>query len=290
MSTTRQDSVPDAWQQTWLTALRAPQPAAVQRACAGWQGGRRTAEAGLAVYINNVRATLIRALEASFPATLALAGRAAFARAVLVCLRDAPPASGDLGDYGAALPAALAAELAAQARQAPHPGPTPPDAALCAELAQWEWLLDQLPRCPPDTAWTLTDAATLAPDAWAGLRLRLVRRARLFEATHPVRAWQHQALAAASPDSLPLPPEAVEPPVLVVAEGGDVRDTRSAGDACTLLPLTPAEAAWLRALGPSTTLADATADALALDPDFALQPLLLRLLQAGALARPGDLP
>ncbi|MDQ3270164.1 MAG: putative DNA-binding domain-containing protein [Pseudomonadota bacterium] len=256
-------------QRAWSAALIAPDlPDRAHEAVPGpgWAGGLRTPEEGFAIYINNIRATLHRALEITFPATLRLVGRSAFGKAVLDCLREAPPASGDLGVYGAALVDRFAA--------APSDRPDALDGLVVAEVARCEWLLDQLPRQVREPAWALENAATLPPECWLEWQFRPVAQSILFESDVPVRRWvpalQHFEETARTGECL-----------LMVADESAV---------ALVLPLDAAESAWWRELDASSSIQMATQAALDIAPEFELGALLERLLRLGALAAPVNPP
>lgn len=250
-------------QAAWSAALTAPETHASMMPEPEWRGGLRTPAAGFAVYVNNVRITVHDALATTFPATARLLGPDAFRQRVLACLREAPPASGDLGDYGVVL-----IEQIAMASPGANGGI---DSHVTAEVARYEWLLDQLPRCAREPAWSLTDALTLPPEDWPTLVLRPVGQARLFESDVPVRAW---IARASDRDDLPTgPPERL----LLVA--GDYVAPR-------VLPLDAAQCVWYRNLSASHSLELATQAALEATPDFDLHTFLYPLLDAGALAVP----
>jgi uncharacterized protein len=257
-------------QAVWLDCLRAPDRSeSKDTAWYGWQGGTRLPQYGFAIYVNNVRATVMRALEQSFPATYALAGGALFGRAVLRCLRDTPPHSGDLADYGADLPVAIR-EVGGEAVEQSGAA-----AAALSEVARYEWLADQLPRRRAEPAWTLAQAAALPAADWPALRLRLVAQTALFISSYPVREWLAHALTGTTrPIGSPTHP--ASECLLLVARS----------DGLQVLELDPDEAEWLLELQAHGALADATAHVVSRSPGFDLQNLLLRLLSLHALAQP----
>lgn len=124
------------------------------------------AQAGLLVYQNNYRASLMACLEECFPQTLAWIGDQAF-RSVAATLIDArPPDSWSLDHYAAHLPAALAEAL--------------PGDPVVAELAELEQALTDA-FIGPDAV-TIT-ADQLARIDWETAMLRLVPTARLLTVT-----------------------------------------------------------------------------------------------------------
>lgn len=264
-------------QRAWIGALRQPENAAgCAAAVAGWQGGRRSGEQALAVYVNNARATLIQALSLSYPLSADRAGKALFRRAAVRCLRDHPPRSGDLGEYGGDFPSVL--QDCAEEEMAPG------DAAWLGDLARGEWLIDQLPRGETAVAWTRAECAALDPEQWLGLRLTLVPQAANFITAAPVYPALAEACAALPPEAAGAlgyecsPADGVCAGILLTAQQGLVVLNALRADECT----------WLAQLEATASLMTATELTLAEWPEFALQPLLLRLLDAGALMRIPD--
>lgn len=124
------------------------------------------AQAGLLVYQNNYRASLMACLEESFPQTLAWIGEQAFRSAAATLVDDRPPDSWSLDHYAAHFPDALAVAL--------------PNDREIAELAALEQALTDA-FIGPDAA-TLTPAQ-LADIDWDTAVLRLVPTARLLTFT-----------------------------------------------------------------------------------------------------------
>lgn len=106
-------------QQALLAALATHDAAAIGAARLHEHGAR--AERGLAAYRSNAQALAERALAAAFPTVAAMLGDEAFALLARGFWRDAPPLRGDIGEWGAELPAWIEGE----------PG-----------LAEWPWLAD----------------------------------------------------------------------------------------------------------------------------------------------------
>lgn len=241
-------------QAAWVTALLHPDSAT---AAEHWAAGIRTPAAGFAVYVNSVRANTRNALAISYPATRALIGERAFAKAVLACLQTHPPTAGDLAEYGAAFADAVAATVFGESREVAH------------ELARHEWLLDQLPRCPRTPASTLAEAAQIPAENWQRLRLNAAGHCVEFISPVPVRAWRAYLLdGGASP-----PPHHDERCLIVADEDAGV----------SILPLGAADWAWWAEICRSGELTTATTAGLALDSDFKLLILLERLFGVGAL-------
>ncbi len=99
----------------------------------------------LAIYRNTARAVMTEALRLTFPAVERLVGRDFFAMAAARFVRQAPPDTADLAEYGVALPDFLA--------HLPEAAPIP----YLADVARFEWALHQ--------AATAEDAPSLDADA-----------------------------------------------------------------------------------------------------------------------------
>ncbi|RXR29759.1 DNA-binding domain-containing protein [Sphingobium fluviale] len=153
------------------------------------------AQAGLLVYQNNYRASLMACLEESFPQTLAWIGNQPF-RSVAATLIDArPPDSWSLDHYAAHLPAALSACF--------------PDDPEVAELAVLEQALTDA-FVGPDAA--ALASGQLASIDWDIAMLRLVPTARLLTVfTNAAAIW-----SALSSDREPPSPETLAVPAILL--------------------------------------------------------------------------
>ncbi len=116
-------------QQMLLRALWRDAPDTV---VAGWLRG--PADRGLKAYRDNAGALAVQALAAPFPTVQQLLGDAAFAGMARAFWRAQPPQAGDLGEWGAALPAFIEAE------------PALAEEPYLADVARLEWALHQAER------------------------------------------------------------------------------------------------------------------------------------------------
>jgi hypothetical protein len=107
------------------------------------------AAARLGIYANHFRVSLIDALAATFPVVRQLVGAPFFQSAARRFVREAPPASPRLFEYGGGFPCFL--ESLPEARPL----------AYLADVARLEWAINE--------AWHAPDAPALARDAVAGL-------------------------------------------------------------------------------------------------------------------------
>ncbi len=165
-------------QRAWMHAIQSPYSMhdgadSVTLASIGWAGGVRSREAGFAVYVNNVRATLREALAMTYPLCCDIVGKPGFNRAVIAMLEQHPPTTADLGEYGEQFADVLCAMSA------------PP---IAIDVARCEWLFDQLPRRSTETAWHIEAAAALPPHDWLSLPLRLVPQCAVLGSAYDLAA------------------------------------------------------------------------------------------------------
>jgi hypothetical protein len=168
-------------QQLLLRALWRDAPAAALR---GWlrEGRDIASHAGLAAYRANAGAIAERALAGAFPTVAALVGDDSFAGLARDFWQQRPPVRGDLGEWGAALPAFIAAS----ALLASEP--------YLADSARLDWLVHQASRAAdgPDATPALDALAQQPPEA---LQLLLRPGCAVLTSRYPVAAiWQaHQS-------------------------------------------------------------------------------------------------
>ncbi|MEF7614065.1 DNA-binding domain-containing protein [Aquincola sp. MAHUQ-54] len=150
------------------------------------RGPRAGVLRGLQVYQANAGAAAQGALAAAFPTVAALVGDAAMAGLARAYWRAHPPQAGDLGAYGAQLPAFIAGS------------PTLADEPYLADSAALDWALHQAARAAdePPGAQQLERLGDTEP---AVLRLQLRAGTALLRSRWPiVSIWQaHQAPAGA---------------------------------------------------------------------------------------------
>ncbi len=216
------------------------------------------AEARLAVYRNNVQASLIEVLRAAFPATARLAGAENFAFAARRFIAQHPPREARLLAYGSGFPAWLA-----------DFGPARPRPWL-AEMARLEWARNEAlfaADADPLDPKVLTETA---PEAIAGLTFVAHPATRLVASDFALDAlWRAQAASGPMPD-----PRAAAETVLVLRPALEV----------TQLLLPAGEAALATALLAGETLAAAAEAALAVEPALDLQAALYRHLHHGSFS------
>lgn len=211
-----------------------------------------------AVYRNTVAHGRARALAARYPVIERLLGEGCFAAVARAFLAAHPPASPQLFLWGGEMPAFLAAIPEFHALPyLPH-------------VARLEWLRGE--------AYHAADAAPLAPAALAKAaadpgRIGAVLHPalRLFEAPcAAVTIW-----AANQPGAAPRALDAAPPERAFILRDG--------ADAVQVIPATPADHAFVAALGRGATLLAAAQSALACDPAHEAGALLFTLTRLGAL-------
>ena len=162
------DALPDALE-------RAVHPPAAER----WE-----------IYSAGYRLRLVEALAAQYPALAARLGEADFAARMRAFIDATPSLHRSVRDYGSEVAAFLAAQAASD------------EAALLAELADFEWQLAAAFDAPDAVAAAPVDLAQVAPEEWPALNfapLPSVRRLRLC--TNVVAAWRAATADAADPGS-----------------------------------------------------------------------------------------
>jgi Putative DNA-binding domain len=217
----------------------------------------RKADKRYAVYRNNVTVSLIAALEANFPAIERLVGVEFFTAMARAYVREHPPKSRLMAEYGASFPGFLEGfEPVAKY-------------AYMADVARLErlWLdaYHEADAAPLEGA----ALAALAPDALFGTRFAAHPAARLFAS--PFSAVSIMTANRRGGDVLRIVPcngefGLITRPLLDVA----VRH------------ISPSTHAFLIALMTGSTLGESIESAMALDPEFNLAVNIQGFLEAGA--------
>jgi hypothetical protein len=224
---------------------------------AGWLRDapqRRTR--GLQAYRANAGALAARALGAAFPTIAQLVGEESFAALARALWHAHPPQHGDIAQWGAALPAFIAAAL--QLADEPY----------LADVARLDWAVHQAEQAA-DHDGAVDGLQRLAESDPATLGLRLAEGVALIASPHPVVSiWQahrsdaqerfaavRQAFARGQGEQ-----------ALVLREGFKVR----------VSAVPAATARFMQALSDSASLSRALDEA---GPDFAFDGWLARALQ-----------
>jgi len=237
-----------------LLAPARPCPAALTT----WNGSDPTAR--LAVYRNNVVASLSTALAEAFPVTLQLVGEEFFRAMAGAFVRQQPPRSRILAHYGVDFPTFV--EGFEAARTVPY----------LADVARLEWARVN--------AYHAADSAALAPDAVKAALANLARAGELRLAFQPgvsvlmspfaiVSLWAAHQVGGDITSVDPWVPESA----LVLRTGHDV----------VVMRLAPGAARFVAALQRGALLAEAAGEAVAEAAEFDLTAALSLLVQHGAL-------
>lgn len=228
----------------------------------GWlRDAAPRATRGLQAYRANAGALAERALGAAFPTVQQLVGDAPFAALARAFWRAEAPALGDMAQWGAALPAFIAAS------------PQLADEPYLADVARLDWAVHGAEQAadldaPPAG---LEQLAVAEPEQ---LRLRLAPGTALVSSAHPVvTIWQ--AHRSALPDRFVPVREAF-------ARGtGEHALVHRSGFKAVVSALSEGATRFTQAVLDGQPLGQALASA---DQDFSFEPWLLAALQQGWLA------
>ncbi|MGQ0656658.1 MAG: HvfC/BufC N-terminal domain-containing protein [Chromatiales bacterium] len=221
----------------------------------GLSGARR-----LQIYRNNVFASLTSALRAVYPVVERLVGEGFFRYAAHEYIRRHPSTSGNLHDFGTALPAFLSSfETAATLPYLP-------------DMARLEWAYHQVFHALEHAPFNLGALGTIRPEHYPALRFKLHPASWLVASDYPVlRIWQVNQDNYAGDQRVDLAEGGVR--VLVIRQNLEVQ----------MQPLGEGEYALLRALAAGDALAQAYEKALAVQADFDLIACLKQHVSRGTL-------
>ncbi|OHC67054.1 MAG: hypothetical protein A2045_15560 [Rhodocyclales bacterium GWA2_65_20] len=238
------------WQHELLDAITAAQ----------WQAHPELPAHALAVYRNNYRVGLMEMLALVYPIVQQLLGVEFFGALSREFVRATPSHSGNLHRYGAG----FADFIAGFAPAAEWP--------YLPDVARMEWALHRGYYAPDSVHLDVATLAALSPTQWGALRLPLDASLSLLRSPWALSAIHayHQPGATRQPFTL--------------AQAENLLLWREHG-AMQLRPVADAPAAFLLRLQHGATLDEATAAALLVAPDFALQDTLLTGLQHGWFAQ-----
>ncbi|MFD1160109.1 HvfC/BufC N-terminal domain-containing protein [Roseovarius aestuarii] len=208
------------------------------------------------VYRNNVAVSLTEALELSFPAIAKLLGEQNFKGLSGIFLRQHPPETPIMMQYGAAFP-----DFLAGIEQLSHIGYLPDVARLEQAVRVSYHSADATPIDPEDLQ-------ALAPDALASARFDLAPSVRLVRSSWPI----HQIWAYNLEDGAPKPTGGAQ----------DVLIHRPEFDP-EVIPISPGTADFIAAMMRGEMLADANESAQAAHDTFDLSQALGLLLSAQAI-------
>lgn len=226
------------------------------------QPGRFGAERHLRVYRNNVYASLTDALEAVYPVVARLVGADCFRQCSYAYIRHAPPASGNLHDFGAGF-ADFLASFAPVCALPYLPG-----------VADLEWARHRAFHAADAVPFALDALARVSQADYGALHFDLHPSAHLLISDYPLlRIWQLNQPEADTDDTVDL------------GEGGVNLLIARRGLAVEIEAIEAGEYALLDAFAHACALADAaTAAAAAAQPAFDLTECLRRRVQDQTIA------
>jgi hypothetical protein len=212
-----------------------------------------------AVYRNNVVVGLIEILRATYPAARRLVGTEFFDAMAGVHVRQQPPCSPVLLEYGGDFPAFI--ERFAPAQSLPY----------LADVARLEWAWAEAYHAAEARALSAHSFSPLAPDQYAGLCLQLHPSLRIVRSEFPVFTLWRLNVRDGEPCEVEL--DATAETALIVRPEAIVE----------VRTLPPGAADFIDALGAHRTVAEAAEIAVARDARFDLASNIAGLIDAGAL-------
>jgi hypothetical protein len=208
------------------------------------------------IYRNHAFATLGDALRSTFPVVCRLVDKRFFAYAAHEYLREHPPHSRCLVEYGADFADFLARFT--PCRQLPY----------LADIARFEWALNIAATVREESPLQAETLAAIPPGQAAYVALRLQPSLSYFASTWPIDAiWQ-----ANKED---------EVPPVDITSGGTSLEIRRAGEAVSWRRLDPGTFEFRTALADGLVLAAAMAAATLKDPAFELTASLRQVFAEG---------
>jgi hypothetical protein len=212
--------------------------------------------ARLRIYRNHAFATLGAVLEGNFPVVCRLVDKGFFTYAAHEYLREHPPHSRCLVEYGADFADFLAGF--APCMNLPY----------LADVARFEWAISMAATVREAAPLPVEALAAVPPEKAADLALRLQPSVSYFASGWPIDTiWQAN--------------QQTDVPTVDLARGGTCIEIRRAGDAVVWRQLDPGAFAFRRALADGLVLATAAATAIAADPAFDLAAALDRVFAEG---------
>jgi hypothetical protein len=212
--------------------------------------------ARVGIYRNHAFATLGASLQGNFPVVCRLVDERFFVYAAHEYLREHPPHSRCLVEYGADFADFLAAFAPCEALP------------YLADVARFEWALNIARTVREAAPLPLPELAAVPADKAAYVVLRLQASVRYLGSPWPIDAiWQAN--------------QQNEVPTVDLASGGANLEIRRARDAVAWRRLDPATFAFRTALADGLVLAAALAAATSRDPDFDLAAALHHIFAEG---------
>jgi hypothetical protein len=211
--------------------------------------GKIAAAERLAIYRNNVLSNLRGALRDSYPVIFRLLGEVFFNGVATEYIRCQPSRSGDLHDFGGEF--AVFLELFEPCADLPY----------LADVARLEWAWDSAFHAAdttPATPSLLTRLQAVPPESYVHIQFQLNAGITLLTSTYPIlNIWQANQ------------PEHIEVAAVDIdAGGGNFMVFRDRAYAVLIRELSAGEFAFLQATRCGKLFEEATAQALAAEPEF----------------------
>jgi hypothetical protein len=216
-------------------------------------------ERRLGIYRNNAIEGFAKAMQATFPVLVRLAGAEWFRQTALSYMQEHPSRSGNLHYIGAS----FAAYLEVQLYDSPH--------LYFADIARLEWAYQEVLVAADHPGFDIAALATISPEHYGLLRFSTHPALRLVESHYPILSiWK-----ANQPDAQPTMIDLGDGPshVLIIRRDDHVE----------LRELPPAEFTLLKAFSEGEALEAAIEAASDIDPTFDLAASLARIVQLRAL-------
>jgi hypothetical protein len=210
-----------------------------------------SAEARLRIYRNHLVATLTAALESTFPVVRRLVDKRFFAYAAHECLRQHPPQSRCLAEYGAGLADFLSGFEPCK------------DLPYLADVARFEWALNTAATVREEAPLEIEALAATPPEGASLFKIALQPSVSYFASSWPI-------------DAIWLANQQKEVRTVDLASRGTTVEMRRADEGFSWQRLAPGTFAFRKALAEGFALGMAAATAES-DPAFDLAAALDRL-------------
>jgi hypothetical protein len=221
--------------------------------------------ARLGIYRNHAFATLGAALQGTFPVVCRLVDQRFFGYAAHEYVREHPPHSRCLVEYGGGFADFLA--VFEPCKELPY----------LPDVARFEWSLNIAATVPEEPPLQIAALATVPPEEAAHLALRLQPSAIFFTSVWPIDAiWEANRQA--------------EVPTVDLAAGGTRIEIRRTGETVAWRRLDPGAYAFRTALADGLTLALAAGAAALRDGAFDLAAALESVFAEGVVIAFGNSP
>ena len=214
--------------------------------------------ARLDIYRHHVVTTLTAALEATFPVVCRLVDRRFFAYAADAYIREHPPESPCLFEYGDTFPKFL--------------GDFPPCRShrYLPDVARLEWALEVARHAPESGRMDRAQLSAMAIEEMPRLTVSLEASLSLVASPWPIdQIWKANQ------------PDVAAPPELDLAAGGAHLEVRRVDGAVVMRSLDPASHAFRSALAQGHTLEQAADAALAIESEFDVTGAIRNLIEDG---------